>query len=74
MTKTVYFKQELVIGVEVEVPDNANDDAIVQEAYKYFNGVSQYVGNGASHGKLVGVSEENVTIEPIENIDFEEIL
>jgi hypothetical protein len=74
MKKIVYFKQELIIGVEVKVDKNATDDEIIQEAYKHFDGVTQYAGNGASHGKIVGVNEENVTIEPVEVIEFEEIL
>ena len=70
----VPFKGFVTVYVEVEAEDK---DSAVDEAWETAH-ISHYSGNGARHGKLIGVSGRNIYIdasdelEPIED-DIEEL-
>lgn len=55
----VYGSVSISVAVEVEADDK---DAAIEAAYENFGGLTNYAGNGGID-KLVGVYEENVSIE-----------
>jgi hypothetical protein len=61
----VPFKVEVTVYVEVDANDV--DDAIEKASEEVY--LEGYVGNGGKGDKIVGVSDENMTVYPSE--DFE---
>jgi hypothetical protein len=60
-----------LIWMTVTVDTESDDESeIIEEAMEFAN-LTEYGGNGGSHGKLVGTDEENVIIEVSNNEPFE---
>ena len=71
-TVNVYLKQSVSIKVELEVPELMTEKEIVEKAFNEFDGLTAYAGNGGMD-KLVGVSGSNISIEPCEDLELDDI-
>lgn len=57
-------------SIEVEADD---EDGAVEAASEHWPGLSDYAGNGANHGRLIGHAEDNVEITaPEDTPDWDE--
>ena len=73
MKKNVYFTQTVSICVEMEVSENDTKDEIIEKSYDKFQGLIQFCGNNSYGDKLVGTSHKDVTIELMDDYEFDEI-
>lgn len=51
------------VWLDITVETDSDDDVEIVEQAMECAGLSDYAGNGAMHGKLIGTSEANVVIE-----------
>jgi hypothetical protein len=59
-----------VVNVTIEVEAD-NEAAAIEAAYQEFGGLTGYAGNGGM-GKLVGTSDQNVSLDPDDHVEFTE--
>ena len=70
----VFGTAEVVVSTVVEMDESSTPEEKFREAASTFSGIRQYLGNGGSGEKLVGVEGENDTIIAVEHPTFDDYM